>query len=209
MDRQTETNHWFSFSRRIHHPKEISCSRLRGTWWLKVDFIGIWAITTSYPHYPGDQELTGFGHATYFGERGLLRSEILPNHWIVLVWLGVKRVGGGKGGRGYPETEGILWAVSGESSCGGQVETSSLPADAPIQGYDLVPLHETISKLDCTTKQWAKYTACGLACYEYLSWRDGHHTHDTGVLTEARDARAGGGGGRHPHWKRPHTPVIC
>lgn len=100
MDRQTETNHWFSFSRRIHHPKEISCSRLRGTWWLKVDFIGIWAITTSYPHYPGDQELTGFGHATYFGERGLLRSEILPNHWIVLVWLGVKRVGGVREGGG-------------------------------------------------------------------------------------------------------------
>lgn len=39
---------------------------------------------------------------------------------------------------------------------------------------------------------WAKYTACGLACYEYLSWREGHHTHDTGVLTEARVPRQAG-----------------
>ena len=92
--------------------------------------------------------MTGFGHVTYFGERGLPRSEIFPDHCIVLVWPEGRQ---GRGG-GVHEAEGILcavfWGVLSWRPGG-----NYLPTDAPIQGYDLVPFDENISKLDHITKQ--------------------------------------------------------
>lgn len=77
-------------------------------------------FTTSYPRHPGYQELMGFGHVTYFGERGLPRSEIFPDHWIVLVWpVGLQ------GGAGVSMKQKASCAhCSGESSHGGQGETT-------------------------------------------------------------------------------------